>query len=172
MRRVLTTSFIAVTLAVGVSACATTEGTPTTPSPGIPVPQVSQTTPTKPTDPLLKGTTYFTPLPEVKNPQLVKDFTWRELGSNRLAIFFTSGIQPCTEITVKTTETNKTVAVDLRTGSNPANNENTACPAIAVFASTVVELKAPRGGKVVVNGEGAVVKEGLPPLNFETTDGM
>lgn len=97
----------------------------------------------------------LTPKPGQENLRTATFTDVTEVDSSTLRINFTSGVEPCDVLDhVEVVETRKAVTITLYMGNAPGQGD-TACPALARFAYTEINLDSPIGDREIVDGAAA-----------------
>ncbi|MCU1641882.1 MAG: hypothetical protein JWN03_2157 [Nocardia sp.] len=94
----------------------------------------------------------FTADPTIVNPHALQFDSWTRVADNKIAVNFTTGSPECYGVDATTNETDKTVTVNLRSGTLP-DAVGRMCTMIAVFGTLEVQLKAPLADRKVLSGK-------------------
>ncbi|UFS93806.1 hypothetical protein [Nocardia huaxiensis] len=94
----------------------------------------------------------FTADPTIVNPRPTTFDSWTRVAPDKIAVNFQTGSPACYGVDATTTETDKTVTVELRVGTR-ADAVGKMCTQEAVFGSLEIQLKAPLGDRNVVSAK-------------------
>ncbi|MGW0245560.1 hypothetical protein ACWDYH_02865 [Nocardia goodfellowii] len=146
-----TRSFIAaLALALGLTGCGGSDNAG--PQPDSTAPTVSRTTtaavPTE--NPNANTGKLLTADPTIVNPHPIPFSSWTRLAPDKIAINFESGNPACYGVDISTTETDKTVTIELRSGTR-ADAVGRMCTMEVVFATLEISLRAPLGDRKVLS---------------------
>lgn len=93
------------------------------------------------------------PKPGQANVQAITWDRYEMLDENTVRVYFMSGVEPCHVLdSVKVTYAKEVIRIAVRMGSDP-KQPDTACPALARFAYTDVDLTDAVGGREIVDDQ-------------------
>ncbi|RJO77160.1 hypothetical protein D5S18_08795 [Nocardia panacis] len=92
----------------------------------------------------------FTADPTIVGAHAISFPSWRKVAEDRIAVNFQSGAPECYGVDASVTETDKSVTVELRSGTRPAA-VGRMCTMVAVFGTLEVPLKSPLGQRQVLS---------------------
>lgn len=94
----------------------------------------------------------FTADPTIVKPHAIAFDSWTRIAPDKIAVNFQTGIPECYGVDATTTETDKTVKVELRGGTR-ADAVGKMCTMNVVFGSLEIQLKSPLGDRQVVSAQ-------------------
>lgn len=94
----------------------------------------------------------FTADPTIVSPHPIEFDSWTRVAPDKIAVNFQTGSPECYGVDATTTETDKTVTVELR-GGTKADAVGKMCTMIAVFGTLEIPLKAPLGDREVLSAK-------------------
>ncbi|MBL1075436.1 hypothetical protein JK358_13635 [Nocardia sp. 2] len=150
-RRLMITSGIAL-LAVGLAACGDSENgaNQTKSTTAAPITTTAAPDPTEaPSSQLGRP---FTADPTIVNARATTFDSWTLVAPDKIAVNFQTGSPACYGVDATTTETDKTVTVELRVGTR-ADAVGKMCTQEAVFGSLEIQLKSPLGDRKVLSAK-------------------
>lgn len=134
-------------LGLTITACGSSDDTADTPNTTT---SAAATTPTEAPEGQIGRA--FTADPSIVNPRPIPFDSWTRLAPDKIAVNFQTGSPECYGVDATTTETDKTVTVELRGGTRP-DAVGKMCTMIAVFGTLEIQLKAPLGDRTVLSAK-------------------
>jgi len=92
----------------------------------------------------------FTEDPTIVGTHPIPFTTWTRVGEDRIAVDFQTGSPECYGVDATVTETEKSVVVQVRSGTK-ASAVGRMCTMVAVFGTLEVTLKSPLGDRQVLS---------------------
>ncbi|MEV0297222.1 hypothetical protein [Nocardia sp. NPDC050710] len=143
----ITAALAALLAGAAVAGCGASHdhaGSPSSSAPGSSAPS----TPTE--DSGANQGRLFTADPTIVGAHPVPFTSWTRVADDKIAVNFQTGAPECYGVDASVTETDKTVIVELRSGTR-ADAVGRMCTMIAVFGTLEVPLRAPLGDRQVLS---------------------
>ncbi|WP_228538808.1 hypothetical protein [Nocardia sp. XZ_19_385] len=137
----------ALALAIGLTGCGDSDSDVAQPNSTAPT-TTTAATPTE--DPDASPGKLLTADPTIVTPHPIPFTSWKRLAPDKLAVNFETGNPACYGVDVTTTETDKTVTIELRSGTR-ADAVGRMCTMEIVFATMEIPLKAALNDRKVLS---------------------